>query len=55
MSFLAIFKFDFEWPLELFLDVTLRVTLMWHWVTLAMTLNLGSDLELPHPNEVLSM
>ena len=24
-------------------------------VTLAMTLNLGSDLELLHPNEVLSM
>ena len=46
MSFLAIFKFDLEWPSEWFLDVTLRVTLIWQWVTLVITLNLGGDLEL---------
>ena len=52
MSFLAIFKFDLEMTLN---DLQNNLTLMWHWVALAMTLILGSDLELPHPNEVLSM
>ena len=46
MSFLAIFKFDLEMTLS---DLQNNLTLMWHWVALAMTLNLGSDLQLPHP------
>ena len=50
MSFLAIFKFDLEMILN---DLQNNLTLMWHWVTLSMTLILGSDLELSHPNEVL--
>ena len=46
MSFLVIIKFDLEMTLN---DLQNNLTLIWHWVTSAMTLNLGSDLELSIP------